>query len=38
MKVFDVLYKRAENDGVGLWSKCGVMLENGRCQERCRLF
>ena len=32
MKVFDVLYKRAENDGVGLWSKCGVMLEkdNGK--------
>jgi len=32
MKVYDILYKRAENDGVGLWSKCGVMLEkdNGK--------
>jgi len=32
MKVYDVLYKRAENDGVGIWAKCGVMLEkdNGK--------
>ena len=27
MKVFDVLYKRGENDGMGIWSRCGVMLE-----------
>lgn len=26
-KVFDVLYKRDEHQGKGVWIKCGVMLQ-----------
>jgi len=27
MTIYDVLYKRGEHDGKGLWLKCGVLLE-----------
>ena len=27
MTIYDVLYKRGEHDGKGIWLKCGVMLE-----------
>ena len=27
MTVYDVLYKRGEHDGKGIWLKCGVVLE-----------
>ena len=32
MTVFDVLYKRGENEGKGIWIKCGVVLQkpNGK--------
>jgi len=32
MKVLDISYERKENDGIGLWSQYGVMLEkdNGK--------
>ena len=30
--IYDVLYKRGENDGKGIWIKCGVVLrkDNGK--------
>ncbi len=32
MTVYDVLYKRGENEGKGIWIKCGVVLQkpNGK--------
>ena len=32
MTVYDVLHKRAENEGKGIWIKCGVVLQkdNGK--------
>ena len=27
MTVYDILYKRGEHDGRGIWLKCGVLLE-----------
>ena len=26
-KVYDVLYKRGEHDGRGIWIKCGIVLQ-----------
>ena len=32
MKVYDILYKRGEHEGRGIWINCGVLLEkeNGK--------
>ena len=32
MMIYDVLYKRGENDGKGIWIKCGIVLQkdNGK--------
>ncbi|MBU0945352.1 MAG: hypothetical protein KJ804_12150 [Proteobacteria bacterium] len=32
MMVYDVLFKRGENEGKGIWMKCGIVLQkpNGK--------
>lgn len=32
MKVYDILYKRGEHEGKGIWINCGILLEkeNGK--------
>ena len=32
MTIYDVLYKRGENEGKGIWIKCGIILQkdNGK--------